>query len=659
MRAVAFAAALFIVLPGHPDVPLAGLPLGQSGTVLLVGLIGGVVWARGVPAWPVARPVVWALVSAIVLKVLLAILAAPSGWLASYYANGDFSGAPRRSTDYVSLVGTRIDRRLTFGPTSFPVHFFNDSDFNFGIRREVSEPFSAHWRGYLRAEEPVTVNWDGTGEISVQVDGQPAPSAPAVLPAGHHVVDVRFVKPAQTDGAFRFQALDAHGRPRDWRLGEVTPRDEPEWRRAAAGLVAPLGWAVLLVVLTVTGVAVWPSVATRLRGSRSVHDWIAPAVFAALTAQGAWKARHLVGQVWTLSGGDDWLAFEMSARDALLNGWLMTRGAATAPPFFSYPGYSYYLAAVHLATGESLAGVVLMNFIVLAAATQLVYAIARQLTSPPAAVVAVAILVVLEQLDFVRYYTVTLLSENLFVLLVPATIYFLIRFVHTGRWPVLLAAGACGGLATATRPTMLLYLPVAMLVTTIARIASPGRRLAAAALLAAGWLLAISPFTYRNYAVSGEPVLVTSGQSASFIRYNLPASHPDARQKYLDGFDGGNLEAGLTLLRILGEYPVDTVRNWLFKIGFAAGMVHWAGNSPHPELVITTLLYLAAILLVPQLRTAPAMFVHGFILTHLMTLLLTEPWNYGYRMLLAMYLLMPIAIGGLIASRVRPAPVVG
>ena len=93
---------------------------------------------------------------------------------------------------------------------------------------------------------------------------------------------------------------------------------------------------------------------------------------------------------------------------------------------------SYFVAGVHWLTGDSLAGVILINFLCLALATVLVYGIARRLTGERAALVAVAWLLLLEQMDFVRYYTVTLLSENLFFLLVALT-RVSVRAVRAGR----------------------------------------------------------------------------------------------------------------------------------------------------------------------------------------------------------------------------------
>ena len=147
MRALVFAAAAYLVAPGHPDIALAGLPLGQAGTTLLILLIATWAWTRGMP-FPAPRPsLTRVVVFAIAIKLILAAVVPQSGWLAEYFTNDRFEPPVRRSLDFRGLNATRIDRQLSFSDTQFPVHFFNDVSFNFGFRREVTEPFSVHWRG--------------------------------------------------------------------------------------------------------------------------------------------------------------------------------------------------------------------------------------------------------------------------------------------------------------------------------------------------------------------------------------------------------------------------------------------------------------------------------------------------------------------------------
>jgi Dolichyl-phosphate-mannose-protein mannosyltransferase len=658
MRVLVFAAALYLLAPGHPDVILAGVPLGQTGAFLLIVVLLCWAWTRDVAA-NVSPTIIRGLGIAIALKFALALIVPHSGWLAAYYAKNEL----RRSADFpASLGATRIDRQLSFVDTEFPAHFFNEHGFNYGLRREATEPWRAQWTGFVHASDRVNLHHDAKGALTLSVDGVVTNQQPIVIEPGDHVIEVGYTKEKDVEAAVHVTPLGADGVPRAWALGEVTPVATSPGRRTAARLLAPVAWIVHAVAAMLVIIGMTPVLAAKLRHVRS-ESWldaaqhcVMPAVILGLTVQGLWKSRHLVDRVFTLTGGDDWLAFEMNAREILFKGWLLPRGTVPGKglPYFEYPGYGYFVAGAHWLTGDSLAGVILLNFLCLAIATVLVHAIARRLVGDRASLVAVLLLLAVEQMDFVRYYTVTLLSENLFFLLIAASLYFFVRFVQTGTWWTVAGGAFAGGLAAATRPTMLLFLPVALIVLPLARFKFDGiiRAALIPVVVIVCWFLAISPFTYRNYVMSGKPVLITEGQARTFIDYNLVENQPAANQKYLEDFRNSNLSAVIILLRILKDFPAETLNNWGTKAGFGFGMVHWMGaaNRPHPELIITSALYLAALLLLRESRTAGALLVHGFIFTHLATLLLTMPANYGYRMVLSMYLFMVIFAGALLAK---------
>lgn len=656
LRAFLSLAAIYLIVPGHPDVPLAGVPLGNAGTVLLVVIGVAALWTREVSAPPPPAAVV-VIAATIGVKLAVAAVTPASGWIAEYYANDRFARPRERSTDFRDLDATRIDRQLSFDEDEFPVHFFNDLRFNFGFKREVTEAFSVRWRGYVAAERPIVIDPVASGDLEISVDGEVAAPRPLTIAAGDHLVEVRYRKPPQTSGLLRVMPQQ-QGTLRGWRAGEVTPVPQSPWRRSATRIAVWVAWLLHAIAGIAFVVGTRPALTAKIRSAvattraapiEGLHHWTLPAVLLVLTVQGAWNSRALIDRVWTLTGGDDWMAFEIMARDGLLNGWLMNQGGGDTLPFIFYPGYPYVIAAVHILTGESLAGVILVNFILLAVATLLVYALARMLVGTIAAYVALAWLLLIQQLAFVRYYTVTLLSENLFLPLVAATIYLLVRFAHNARWHSLCGAAVCGGLATITRPSMQLYLAIASLLAGAAVVRHGLRKaIGATALFLALSVAAILPITIRNYVVSGSPVLVTAMQGRSFIYYALPEVTPETR-KYFEDFTGGNVSSITTLLRILWEFPGATLAMWGHKIGFSLGMVHWAeGISPHPELAATSVFYIAAIVILRESRSLPALMVHAFIFTHLATLLLSLPWNYGYRMLLPMYLLMPIFAGALL-----------
>jgi len=166
------------------------------------------------------------------------------------------------------------------------------------------------------------------------------------------------------------------------------------------------------------------------------------------------------------------------------------------------------------------------------------------------------------------------------------------------------------------------------------------------------WMLTIAPATVRNYYMSGTPVLISSGQAATFVNYNLPSENAQA---YRDAFEGSLFSAGKVLVRIMVDHPIEFARNIFIKLGFSVGMVQWMGGSlrPHPELLITSVAYFLAFFLVPQARRLDALPIHLFVATHLATLMLTMPSNYGYRLLLPMYLFMPV-FGAAAVARLLP-----
>ncbi len=660
MRVLVFAAALYLLAPGHPDVILSGVPLGQTGTFLLIALLVAWAWTRDVIV-TISPGLIRAFGVAIAVKFALALVVPHSGWIAAYYSNDQLQPPVRRSVDFSLPNATRIDRQLSFVDTEFPVHFFNEHGFNFGLRREATEAFSVNWRGYVHAAGPLNVRHDAKGQVQVSVDGAVAATNPIALGPGDHLIEVEYRKAKVIEGAVHVQPVDASGNARDWEIGEVTPAPASPARRSAARWLVVVAWGVHLIAAGLLIAGLGPALAAKLRQVRTLRwveaaqQCVMPVVILGLTLQGLWKSRHLVDHVFTLTGGDDWLAFEMNAREILFNGWLLPRGdlPGKGKAFFEYPGYSYLVAGVHWLTGDSLAGVILINFLCLALATVLVHGIARRLTDGRTALLAVAWLLVLEQLDFVRYYTVTLLSENLFFVLVALSVLMLVRFTIDGKWWTLIAGGVAGGLAAATRPTMLLFLVLATVGLPLLRLRADGWRRSAIVpvLFVVCWLGAIAPFTYRNYVMTGRPVLVTEGQARTFIEYNLPPSPPADRQKnekYLQDFRNSNFSAVVILLRILWDHPMVTLSNWGTKAGFGLGMVHWMGTGTlHPELAMTGMLYLLALILLRDARRPAAWVVHGFVFTHLATLLLSIPSNYGYRLILAMYLFMVIFTAGL------------
>lgn len=649
----------YVLAPGVAWLPLSGIPIGQTGIVVLTAVIGAWIWTRG-SATPADGRWVALIAVAILIKVTLATVTPHTGWLGRYYANENFAGPFEPSMDFRGLDATRIDVDLTLRDTEFPVHFFNDREYNTGIFREYSLPFSVQWTGHVfvdRAQDGVTGAIAANGRAELLLDGvrQAVVAAPGqavkfqlAMAPGPHMIEVRYQKPADT--APMLSVEEAPGTAAAFLAGQVSPF---ALARPLSGLTVATFLAITLhlAVIAAIAAAFWP----RLRDRRGVR-LVPVAVVGILVGQGLWKSRHLVGHVWTMSGGDDWLNYEMSARDVVLHGLIMSQGGVIGrgQPFSLYPGYAYFVALVHAVTGESLAGVVLMNFVVLACATLVAYRIGRLLFGTVGALAGLGWLLVLEQADFVRYYTVTLFSENLYFLLAAATVWFLMTYHARGGRRDLVWAGVCGALAAWTRPSIMLLLPFGFAGIVWVRWRTGALRQAAidGVVFVAAWMAAVAPITIRNYIMSGNPVLLTSGQGATFVAYNMPVDD----KMYFKGFDGTLFNAAMILIRMFVDHPVISSLNYGRKLGFSLGMVHWLGGSGtiHPELLLTSLGYFAAVAVLKSLRSTVAWPIHAFIVTHIATLMLTMPSNYGYRMILPSFVFMALAAGALAVAPLTP-----
>lgn len=200
--------------------------------------------------------------------------------------------------------------------------------------------------------------------------------------------------------------------------------------------------------------------------------------------------------------------------------------AASNERFGRAPGYPAFIALV-AGTGAPEARVrrVQIAQALLGALTvPLLAALAARAAGPHAAVPAAWLTAVYPPLIWMPAYV---LSETLYSALALAGVLWVSRIVDGPRreavarpaspW-ALVTAGLLGGLAALTRPAHLFFL--LLLGLWFLRARRPGR----AALVAVGALLVIAPWTARNAAVLGRPVLIASEGGVTFWTGNHPLS---------------------------------------------------------------------------------------------------------------------------------------
>ncbi|MGQ0736165.1 MAG: glycosyltransferase family 39 protein [Acidobacteriota bacterium] len=650
------AAIGYLIVPGHSAVPLAGVPIGLGGAVLVTTLM--VMWwcLRDV-RWPRVTIVAAAaaLMVCAVVKTGVSVGEPDLGWTGRYHVNDTFAGPPERSTDFTRLGATRIDRVLDFDGASFPVYFLNDLRFELPAGRSqlvVEQPLSIAWTAFtgVDAAGPYRVTLTARGMASIAVDGverlrvaspgEVASSDAIIDPGpGRHRIDVSYVKPANVAGRLAVEGLP---------MTLTESAEATEAPPATDGILAAVAWpvhfvAALIVLWMLTRPVI--VVAGAVTPAESGPRLLPVLVLALFGVQGALASLGHIGRVWDLTTGDDWFGFEARARDLLLNGPLMLLGApvGAAEPYFYYPLYSYFAAAIHWLVGEDGSGIVFAQFLILAITTIVVHRLAAGMFNRQVAVIAVAALIVIEQAAFVRYYTVTMLADNLYVLPVALAVWSLTRFANQGHLRSLALAGFWVGVAALTKPSMLAFFALALpLVAGLSVGAGAGGAVRRMTLFAGVALLVIGVATARNVIAAREAVLITKGQGPTFIHYALPPAMI-AKEGYTAALPSGLVDSAAMLARIAWAHPAEYVSWNVQKLVFSTGFVHLQqGYRAHPELLLAFFGYLASLVLVRAASSRAAWPSHVFIVSHLATMVLTLPWVYGYRLILPVFLFTPV-----------------
>jgi 4-amino-4-deoxy-L-arabinose transferase-like glycosyltransferase len=231
-------------------------------------------------------------------------------------------------------------------------------------------------------------------------------------------------------------------------------------------------------------------------------------------------------------------------------------GASAVRP----PGYPYLLAAIFEVSGGFVTPARLAGVALGVVSVWLVYLIAAQLWDRRVALWAAAIAAVFPPL---AWLSASLVAENLFLPLMLATVYGLLRMQRSDRrtrWAA--AVGLTLALATLTRSNALVLLLPALAAAWPPRgTRSSKAGYVPAAVLAATFLLALVPWTIRNEQAFGRflPLGTQSGYTLAGA-YNSQANNPDdlqavwrtaettpdyARLFHRQGYDEGRIDAEL------------------------------------------------------------------------------------------------------------------
>ncbi|HEX8968210.1 MAG TPA: PA14 domain-containing protein [Chloroflexota bacterium] len=639
-----------VLAPGPPVQAAGGTPLSPGGWVAAAAVMYAAI-ALPRPGWRSTGWLAIGLAVVVGLKLAGTAVAPPIGLKASYWAGAQPGSTPERSTDFAWLTdATRIEPRLDLRGEQFAVHFFNDaSRFNFGPDVQPGRdqlPFTVRWQGWLLAPSDGERQYvvESTGPARVWLDDQEfSPGGGSVkTAAGLHSLRAEYSRlPTQVPRlrvSWQRQPGDAleplGGADLRWQ-----PSTASDTLSALLGLAAQVLFVGVLAVWIVRSLSAWrpPGREPLIRAGLG----LVPLLF---LGYGMLLLAPAVGQATILSGLDDWLVYESSARDILLNGLLMDGGQGHAAPFYGQPLYPYALALAHRLTGEGLVGPLALQFAALGGVLAATAVLARRAFGAFLdGLVALAGMALLLQLEPEHFKIARqLFNENLYMPLVMASLIVLVGLARRPappRWWQALLAGVLLGLTAIARSQFLLSVPFGL---AILWLAWRRRRLDAswkALLILVGVGLAVLPVTARNLVVSGQLVPISSGAGASLLEFHRPPAglidqnalqtqplfevlHLDTPTRTVLAFAKADPRGYLATLLPLGAHSVGLQ-------GRNDPGVYW-------PLLLTSLLYLASFGLrgVRQLHVWP---IHVFVATHLLVLMLFEADTYGYRLVMPMY----------------------
>ena len=187
------------------------------------------------------------------------------------------------------------------------------------------------------------------------------------------------------------------------------------------------------------------------------------------------------------------------------------------PTSFRAPGLPFLLAVIYRSVGEKYR-VVYGLFCLLGALTCLfAYFLARELLSEEWS--RIASLLCTFYIPHI-YFATIFASENVFAAALPAALWCMVRYFRRGGLKTLLAAGLILGYATLTRPFALIILPMWLALLLLKKGSGLEFRVAAPAMVLAGFLIVTAPWVARNYRVHHRFVVVATNGGSTFYGSN-------------------------------------------------------------------------------------------------------------------------------------------
>ena len=189
----------------------------------------------------------------------------------------------------------------------------------------------------------------------------------------------------------------------------------------------------------------------------------------------------------------------------------------SGPTSFRAPGLPIVLAAIYASVGHSYFAAYTSFALFGSASCLLAYALTRELAEEATARVA-AILCTFYVPHI--YFATRFDSENLFVPVLAAAAWLLIRSTRVSGYWSIVATGLMLGFASLVRPFAILIAPAWLTIIAFDPTRRFPHRVISVLILLAGFVAVITPWTVRNYSVHRRFVLIATNGGSTFYGAN-------------------------------------------------------------------------------------------------------------------------------------------
>lgn len=252
---------------------------------------------------------------------------------------------------------------------------------------------------------------------------------------------------------------------------------------------------------------------------------------------GVWHSQSVVKV-----GEDAYKFADLGRNVAQGNGLCFTGGL---PTIRRAPLYPFVIAILDLCFGPSLLAIRLFQCLLFACTTVLVFEIGRRVFSQRVALIAAAA-VMLHPMSL--RYVPDVQVETLLTFLYTLTLFRTVRLIEEETLLNGFLVGISAALAAMVKgvalPYAALFVPVYLFWRRRTSNASPGLPGAPAiAAMLVAMAIVILPWTYRNYRVTGQPVLISGNASGEFLRgfvFAQPKYYLLQQTAYTDGENEAN-----------------------------------------------------------------------------------------------------------------------